>query len=114
MTREQTAAVLGVLKIAYPNSFNHITKTDAENLIGLWSSCFEHDNGNDVMQAAKEYINTDTSGFAPTIGQIRNKMCNSESDYAFLNPHSSDEIKLIEAAFAAAYGIERRKTICKD
>lgn len=74
MTLAETSKILAVLKVAYPNSFNHQSKTEAAIMIELWSDMFKDDQYQDVDKAVRAYIATDESGFAPSVGQIRARM----------------------------------------
>lgn len=74
MTRKETAQVLGILKIAYPNFYKSFTKEDSKNAIDLWTMMFEDEDVVMVASAVKAYIATDEKGFPPVIGQIKNKI----------------------------------------
>lgn len=74
MTRKETAQVLGILKIAYPNFYKSFTKEDSKNAIDLWAMMFEDEDVVMVASAVKAYIATDEKGFPPVIGQIKNKI----------------------------------------
>lgn len=74
MNREETAKILGYIKIAYPAYASKLTMEDVKMTIGLWESMFRDDNANEVAAAVKAYIATDTSGFAPAISQIKDRL----------------------------------------
>lgn len=108
MTREQVQDLLAMVQATYPN-YNPPSKTAAVN---AWTMALEEYNANEAAMAFKTYMKTNTSGFAPTPGQliekihtitqpqelnemeawslvskaIRNSSYNSESEYAKLPP----------------------------
>lgn len=71
MTREETLAIMSVLKAAYPNFYKDMKKADAESVVGLWSAMFADDPAEVVAAAVKAHIATDTKGFPPHIGAVK-------------------------------------------
>ena len=69
MTREETIKVLMVMQAAYPN-YKPEDKTVAVN---VWMEMLGDIPYEQVSTALKAYIQTDKSGFAPVIGDIREK-----------------------------------------
>lgn len=108
MTREQVQDLLAMVQATYPN-YNPPSKTAAVN---AWTMALEEYTANEVAMAFKAYMKTNASGFAPSPGQliekihaitqpqelnemeawslvskaIRNSSYNSESEYAKLPP----------------------------
>lgn len=70
MTRDETIQLLMVIQAAYPN-YKPPDKTVAVN---TWLMMLEEYDKQSVMMAIKVYIATDTSGFAPSIGQVIDKI----------------------------------------
>ena len=70
MTREETIELLMMVQAAFPN-YKPPDKTVAVNTWFLMLSDYPYQQ---VQMALKAYIATDTSGFAPSIGQIIDKM----------------------------------------
>lgn len=70
MTYEETRQVLRVIRVAYPNSFNRMTTEDKNDFLSVWSDMFANDDPMLVMTAVKSYIRSNTSQFAPSVGQI--------------------------------------------
>ena len=66
MTRDETKKILMVVQAAFPN-YNPPDKTVAVN---VWHSFLQDFDYNSAQIALKVYISTDTSGFAPSIGQL--------------------------------------------
>ena len=71
MTREETIKVLAVLRGAYPAFYRDISKQEAEATISLWSSMFDEEPYDLVGAAVKAFISSDSKGFPPAIGQIK-------------------------------------------
>ena len=70
MTREETIELLMMIQAAFPN-YKPPDKTVAVNTWFLMLADYPYQQ---VQMALKAYIATDTSGFAPSIGQIIDKM----------------------------------------
>lgn len=70
VTREETIELLMMVQAAFPN-YKPQDKTVAVNTWFLMLSDYPYQQ---VQMALKAYIATDTSGFAPSIGQIIDKM----------------------------------------
>ena len=70
MTREETIELLMMVQAAFPN-YKPPDKTVAVNTWFLMLADYPYQQ---VQMALKAYIATDTSGFAPSIGQIIDKM----------------------------------------
>lgn len=71
MNREETLAIMGVLKAAYPNYYRDMKRGDAEGVVDLWHTMFASDPAEVVAMAVKAHIATDTKGFPPHIGAIK-------------------------------------------
>lgn len=74
MTYDETLAIMGVLKAAYPSYYNGMTRSDAEKAVELWASMFSEDDPAHVAAAVKALIATDTKGFPPHIGAVKEKL----------------------------------------
>lgn len=67
MTRDDTKNVIGLIIAAYPNYHpENMTAT-----VDLWWKVFEDAPVEQVAAATTAYITTNTSGFAPTIAEVR-------------------------------------------
>lgn len=71
MTREETIAIMAVLKAAYPSYYKDMKRNDAEAIIGLWESMFRDEPAEIVATAVKAHIASDVKGFPPHIGAIK-------------------------------------------
>lgn len=74
MERADVISLLGRLKQAYPQAYAKMTRTEAEELVSLWSDML----GGEDPAAAKDAVNAliaeDTRGFPPKVGQVLAKI----------------------------------------
>ena len=70
MDRTETLMILSTIKLAYPNSYK-ISKEELDQTAKLWLIHFKEYEFKLVTSALNTYIATDTTGFPPTIGQIK-------------------------------------------
>lgn len=68
MTREQIQELLATMQVAFPN-FNPKDKKATTNLWFMMLSEYTYEQ---ISSALKEYILTEKTGFAPSIGQLAN------------------------------------------
>ena len=71
MTYDETLAIMAVLKAAYPAYYRDMKRSDADGIVSLWTEMFKDDPANMVAAAVKAYIASDTKGFPPHIGAIK-------------------------------------------
>ena len=71
MNYDETLAIMGVLKAAYPSYYKDMSRKDAEAVVGLWQAMFADDPAQVVAAAVKAHIATDRKGFPPHIGAIK-------------------------------------------
>jgi hypothetical protein len=83
MTREETIKLLMVIQSAYPN-FKPPDKTVA---VDTWHTMLRDMDYNVVQMGLRAYITSDTSGFAPSIGQLINTI------YLTQNPQELNEME---------------------
>ena len=70
MTREETVKIIRIMVDSYPNyKPNNISET-----VDVWNVMLSDYDYNLVAMALKAYILSDTSGFAPSVGQLVDKM----------------------------------------
>lgn len=70
MTREEAIKVLMVIQAAYPN----YKPQDKSVIVNVWTEMLSDVSYEKVNVALKAYIQTDKSGFPPSIGEIRSKV----------------------------------------
>lgn len=71
MTRDDTIDLLAVLKAAYPNFYRGMTAKEANGVVDLWWEMFKDQPAPVVGMAVKALIATDTKGFPPHIGAVK-------------------------------------------
>ena len=73
MTVQEVSRMLDIIKLAYPNFYGTkgAAHLDVQAICKLWAAMFVEDDFNVAMAAVQAFIVSDTSGFAPTIGQIK-------------------------------------------
>ena len=71
MTLEETGKILAVIKKEYPHAFKDFTPQEKKDKVVFWQEMFADDDYGVVGAAIKTYIATNTTPFAPTIGQIK-------------------------------------------
>ncbi len=71
MNIDETAAVLAVLQTAYPQFYRNISRQQADATIELWAEMFAAEDFEVVKAAVKAHIASDTKGFPPHIGAIK-------------------------------------------
>lgn len=81
MTRDETIEILMVVQAAYPN-YKPQDKTVAVN---VWTEMLADIPYEQVSTAVKAYIQSDKSGFAPSIGDIRERVRDIFSEKDELN-----------------------------
>lgn len=83
MTETEVRKLLAMTQAVYPN-YNPPSREAAVN---AWLMCLSEYDNNVVMAAFKTYITTDTSGFAPSIGQLLDKL------HTIQNPQELNEME---------------------
>lgn len=68
MTREETVKIIRIMVDSYPN----YKPNDISETVDVWQMMLEEYSYQEVSAALKEYILTEKTGFAPSIGQIAN------------------------------------------
>lgn len=71
MNRQETFQIMTLLQANYPDSFRGMSKEAANVKVNLWTDMFAEEPFELVAAAAKAYIATDTGGFMPTIGKLK-------------------------------------------
>lgn len=69
MTRDEVKKILLIIKYTYPNW--HLGEEELSQAVDVWWKIFEHDDAELIEQGLMEFIQFDTSGFAPCPAQIR-------------------------------------------
>lgn len=73
MNREETKEIIRIMSRMYPN-FHLPERKELGELINLWASLFTEEPFELVAAGLKAFIVSDTKGFAPVPGQIKEKI----------------------------------------
>lgn len=74
MNKLETAKIISVLQVNYPDSFKTMTDDTMKGLINVWASVLADVTYEQVSNAVIAHIATDTNRFMPPVGVIRNKL----------------------------------------
>ena len=69
MTREETKKIIRIMCDCYPN----YRPADLSETVDVWTMMLSEHTYQEISMALKAYVLTDTSGFAPSIGQLVEK-----------------------------------------
>ena len=79
MDKQEAYQILTLLQANYPDSFRGMSKEAANVKVNLWADMFSEEPFEAVAAAAKAYIATDTGGFMPTIGKLKDMLHRMQS-----------------------------------
>lgn len=71
MTRQETVSILAILRAAFPSFYKGMERKELEGIVSLWNDMFQDDAANVVAGAVKALIATKTTGYPPTIGEVK-------------------------------------------
>lgn len=71
MTRDETKKIILIIKCTYPNWKIAESDEGLQQVIDVWTKIFERDDYDLIEKGLMEFIQFDTSGFAPCPAQIR-------------------------------------------
>ncbi len=66
MTREETVKIIRIMCDSYPN----YKPNNISEMVDVWCMMLEDYNYNQISVALKAYVTSNTSGFAPSIGEL--------------------------------------------
>lgn len=84
MNRDDVKKIIGVMVTSYPN----YKPQDMKMTVDIWHEMLQEYESSDVFMALKSYIASDTSGFAPSIGQLINMICKTTKPQ-LMNEHEA-------------------------
>ena len=70
MTREESKRIIQIMCATYPNYH----PADLSGTVDIWHMMLEEYSYNEIAAALKVYITSDSSGFAPSVGQLMEKL----------------------------------------
>ena len=71
MTREETKAIMAILRAGYPNFYRNMTKEEATSAINLWATMFVEKTQKVITEAVKSQ--TCTLKYLPTTADVKEK-----------------------------------------
>ena len=75
MNKDETQNILTILRVNYPNNFKSVAnKKDMNLIVNTWGLQFKDYTFDDVYKAIMSIMANDTSGFAPSIGRIKEEL----------------------------------------
>ncbi|WP_295758790.1 replicative helicase loader/inhibitor [uncultured Oscillibacter sp.] len=74
MTFEETGIIMDILKTAYPQFYSGPNAPDRVKTLRLWAEMFARDGVALVAAAVKALIESDSKGFPPHIGAVKEKL----------------------------------------
>ena len=83
MTREETVKIIRIMCDCYPN----YKPSNLSETVDVWNMMLEEYSYSQISTALKTYVHSDTSGFAPSIGQLLDKL------HAIQNPQELNEME---------------------
>lgn len=92
MTLKETLRILAILKAAYPQYFRGMTDGDIDSITTLWSTMFDREPYAEVEQAVRAHIATDSKGFFPVIGAIKEQISRMHRKNDALTEHEAWEL----------------------
>lgn len=81
MTREETAKLLEILRVAYPKHYKDMTKADASKTVNLYHSRLKDYPTALVIEALNAYI--DENEYPPTIAGIKRYLTRFEGEHDY-------------------------------
>lgn len=79
MNTKETAAVMDILSAAYPQFYRGMGPAEKKSAVTLWAGMFADDSLQIVLAAVKRLIATDTKGFPPAIGAVKEQIWRIQS-----------------------------------
>jgi hypothetical protein len=74
LNARETAAVMDILRVAYPQFYRGVDSRDIALAVQLWTEMFAQDEVKTVLAAVKRLIALDTRGFPPAIGAVKEQV----------------------------------------
>lgn len=85
MNKTETIKITSVLYAAYPKHYSSMTKAVADSVVNLWQACFIEDSYSSVSAALTAFIASDTKGFPPVPGQIKELIAEISCDITIMS-----------------------------
>ena len=74
MTKQEIVQLMAIIREFYPTYYRNKTEEETKVSARLWWDMFQEDDGMQVLAAVKAFVATDTKGFPPSVGQIKQRL----------------------------------------
>ncbi|MFR4978334.1 MAG: replicative helicase loader/inhibitor [Butyricicoccus sp.] len=74
MTKQEIVQLMAIIREFYPTYYRNKTEEETKISARLWWDMFQEDDGMQVLAAVKAFVATDTKGFPPSVGQIKQRL----------------------------------------
>lgn len=74
MTKQEIVQLMAIIRKFYPTYYRNKTEEETKVSARLWWDMFQEDDGMQVLAAVKAFVATDTKGFPPSVGQIKQRL----------------------------------------
>lgn len=74
MNREEIASLMDTLMSLYPGYYNPLSKQQKAKAFAVWANSFVQEDADQAAAGLHAFINTSSSAFPPTIGQVKEQM----------------------------------------
>ena len=103
MTREETLQVLMTISAAYPSwGLGKKGGLELEAAVAIWHAALQDDDYSTIYAGCIDYIRSDISGFAPSIGQIRHLAAKMAHPDAFTDK-TEEAVAMVRQAVRKGY-----------
>ena len=106
MTRDETVKLLYLIHTTYPNSFSGLNTEKIGQTADVWQMIMDEEDFSRILTAFKMYCRSDTTGFAPTPGQLIALINNRAEPYVSTAEEAWS--KVLMAARDGTYHAEER------
>lgn len=107
MEKQDITNILAMLKAAYPNSYNGKTPDEYRDIAKLWWLMFQNEPAEAVQKAVVELIQTRKKDFAPSIGDVKDRLRARKNSYE-PGPEEREMVMRLARKYEALEAEERR------
>lgn len=74
MDKQETVKIVSLLRISFPASYANLSDQETKDILRLWHSSFQGYDFESVEAAVREFVETSTDKYAPTVGMVKSKL----------------------------------------
>lgn len=112
MRREETAKIISLIKISFPQQYSNIDERSLDLLVEEWNLQFKNETYESVYVAMQHYISTNV--YPPTIAGIKNLMYEEDSESQFPSGEEAWEIVYRSGRCQREYAYEEYENLPKE